>query len=93
MQMSPQVSLSLPGSSRTHSKHRLVLGACLALCIASLAAAQSPPAAHKQVEEFVDQGAANWKQVSRQIWDFAELGYHENKSSTLLQTQLKAIGG
>ena len=53
---------------------------------------QSSPTAHKQVEKNVDEGAANWKQVSKEIWGYAELGYHENKSSTLLQTQLKAAG-
>jgi aminobenzoyl-glutamate utilization protein B len=44
------------------------------------------------VEQFVDDDAGEWKQVSRQIWDFADLGYHENKSSALLQAQLKAAG-
>jgi len=65
----------------------------LAFSLSAFAAhAQSTPTAHQQVLQYVDQGAANWKQVSRQIWDYAELGYHENKSSTLLQTQLKAAG-
>jgi metal-dependent amidase/aminoacylase/carboxypeptidase family protein len=32
------------------------------------------------------------EEVSKQIWDYAELGYHENKSSALLQAQLKATG-
>jgi aminobenzoyl-glutamate utilization protein B len=56
------------------------------------AAAQSTPTAHKQVLELVDKNAAAYKAVSKQIWDYAELGYHENKSSTLLQTQLKDAG-
>ncbi len=49
-------------------------------------------AAHQQVQKLVDANSANWKQVSKQIWDYAELGYHENKSSALLQAQLKAAG-
>jgi aminobenzoyl-glutamate utilization protein B len=53
---------------------------------------QSSPSAHKQVLGYVEQNAANYKAVSKQIWDYAELGYHENKSSTLLQTQLKSAG-
>jgi aminobenzoyl-glutamate utilization protein B len=57
-----------------------------------VAHAQSVPTAHKQVLAFVDQNAANYKAVSKQIWDFAELGYHENKSSSLLQAQLKDAG-
>ena len=44
------------------------------------------------MEQLVEQNAANWKQVSKQIWDYAELGYHENRSSELLQAQLKAAG-
>lgn len=62
------------------------------LCLASSAWSQSSVTPHKQVEMLVDQNAANWKQVSKQIWDYAELGYHENKSSKLLQEQLKAAG-
>jgi aminobenzoyl-glutamate utilization protein B len=42
--------------------------------------------------QLVDQNAAHWQQVSKQIWDYAELGYHETKSSDLLQEQLKAAG-
>lgn len=48
--------------------------------------------AHQQVVKLVDDNSANWKQVSKQIWGFAELGYHEQKSSALLQSQLKAAG-
>jgi aminobenzoyl-glutamate utilization protein B len=47
---------------------------------------------HKQLEKLVDDNSASWKQVSKQIWGFAELGYHEQKSSSLLQSQLKAAG-
>jgi aminobenzoyl-glutamate utilization protein B len=63
---------------------------CVASAIAPMALAQS--AGHKQLEKLVEEHAANWKQVSKQIWDYAELGYHENKSSALLQEQLKAAG-
>lgn len=31
-------------------------------------------------------------ELARQIWDFAEVGYQEQKSSALLQAQLKAAG-
>ena len=68
------------------------LTGCLALSIAPPARAQAKTDAHKQVEQLVEQNAANWKQVSKQIWDYAELGYHENRSSELLQAQLKAAG-
>jgi aminobenzoyl-glutamate utilization protein B len=65
------------------------LTSVLALALAAPACAQST---HKQVEQLVDDNAGNWKQISKQIWDYAELGYHEDKSSALLQTQLKAAG-
>ncbi len=82
------VSLSLPKSLRRH----MLFASTVALGFVSVVHAQSTPTAHKQVEHFVDEGAANWKLVSQEIWGYAELGYHESKSSTLLQTQLKAAG-
>ncbi len=36
--------------------------------------------------------AERFGQVSRQIWEAAELGFHETKSSALLQQELKANG-
>ena len=58
----------------------------------SAATAQAASGAHSQLLKLVDQDAAHWQQISKQIWDFAELGYHETKSSALLQEQLKAAG-
>ena len=66
--------------------------ACCFGLFAMAAQAQPTPQAHKQLETLVDEHAANWKQVSKQVWDYAELGYHENKSSALLQAQLKDAG-
>ena len=68
---------------------------CLTLCLLCAPPAlqaQSNGAAHAQVQKLVETNSANWKQVSKQIWGFAELGYHETKSSALLQEQLKAAG-
>jgi aminobenzoyl-glutamate utilization protein B len=56
------------------------------------AIAQPTPADRTQILKLVDANAAQYKQVSKDIWGFAELGYHENKSSTLLQDQLKKAG-
>jgi len=56
------------------------------------ASAQAASGTHAQLLKLVDQDAAHWQQVSKQIWDYAELGYHETKSSALLQEQLKAAG-
>ncbi|HTQ55760.1 MAG TPA: amidohydrolase [Bryobacteraceae bacterium] len=49
-------------------------------------------AAHKQVIDLVEQHAAAYVQVSKSIWEYAELGYHEEKSSALLQRSLKEAG-
>ena len=70
----------------------LIFTSCVSLLIAPLVCAQGPPTPHKQIEQLVEERAAEWKQVSKQIWDYAELGYHEEKSSALLQSRLKAAG-
>ena len=85
MQKSRVFSLSLP------SKTRILLLAMVAM-LSAAATAQAASGSHAQLMQLVDQDAAQWKQVSRQIWDYAELGYHETKSSELLQEQLKAAG-
>ncbi len=65
--------------------------ALLFLC-ASLAplAAQSPD--HKEILSIVAKHTEQYQKVSKQIWDFAELGYHEQKSAALLEDQLRAAG-
>lgn len=40
----------------------------------------------------VSDNAPQYQRLSKQIWDYAELGYHEEKSSALLQSQLRAAG-
>ena len=86
MQKSSPFSLSLHPWSRL-----LVLGAAM-VAVSAGAAAQPPASTHAQLLTLVDQNAPHWQQVSKQIWDYAELGYHETKSSDLLQGQLKAAG-
>src|ERR1700691_2149784 len=60
------------------------------LGVALTAAGQ--PSAHKQIEALVDQHSAQYAQTSKAIWEYAELGYHEEKSSALLQRDLKEAG-
>ncbi len=73
----------------TSSTQRAAL-ACAAVAVsASLMPAQT---AHKQVEALVNEHAAQYKTDSRTIWEYAELGYHEDKSSALLQKDLKDAG-
>lgn len=71
---------------------RRVTFALIPAALASVAHAEATPPSHAQVIATVDQNAAKFKAVSKQIWDYAELGYHETKSSALLQAQLKAAG-
>jgi aminobenzoyl-glutamate utilization protein B len=77
---------------RLRSLRLFALTSCIALSISPPVRAQAKSAAHKQVEQLVEENAGSWRQVSKQIWDYAELGYHEDKSSALLQEQLKAAG-
>jgi len=74
------------------STQLVILTGCLVSSIAPIANAQAQSPAHKEVAQLVDENAANFKRVSQQIWNYAELGYHEQKSSALLQAQLKDAG-
>ena len=40
----------------------------------------------------LDAAAAHYSTVAKQIWTFAEVGYMEEKSSALLQSELKSAG-
>lgn len=51
-----------------------------------------PAADHPGVLQSVDHHAAQYGEVSKQIWSYAELGFAETKSSALLQRQLKDAG-
>ena len=66
---------------------RIVLGALLFSMMALCQSAQ-----HQQIMQLVDQNAAHFSAASKTIWDYAELGYHEEKSSALLQHELQAAG-
>ncbi len=58
----------------------------------SFASAQSQINSHQQLQELVDRHSAQYIKTSKTIWEYAELGYHEDKSSALLQSELKAAG-
>src|ERR1039457_928693 len=47
---------------------------------------------HQQIAELVDRHSAEYAQASKAIWEYAELGYHEEKSSALLQRHLQEAG-
>ena len=63
----------------------------VALC-PRLLLCQQTAADHQHIFQLVDQHAAHFSATSKTIWDYAELGYHEQKSSALLQQDLKQAG-
>ena len=65
----------------------------IALALAALPlTAQVPDAQRGRLLAAMDDSSPKWGALSRRIWEFAELGYHENKSSKLLQDELRAAG-
>src|ERR1700730_15624677 len=64
----------------------------LAAVLLPSAAFGQQPARHQQLLDLVDQHAAHFSTTSKTIWDYAELGYQEEKSSTLLQRELQSAG-
>ena len=60
------------------------------LIVVAQTRAQQPP--HQQITTLVDQHSAAYVETSKTIWQYAELGYHEEKSSALLQNDLKQAG-
>ena len=48
--------------------------------------------AQSDVIKTIDDNAEHYKDIAHQIWEYAELGYQEEKSSTLLQSTLKEAG-
>jgi aminobenzoyl-glutamate utilization protein B len=61
-----------------------------ATALSSIAIGQTTP--HQRIVQLVDRHAAHFSATSKTIWGYAELGYHEEKSSALLQQELKAEG-
>lgn len=50
------------------------------------------PAQHQQILQLVDRHSAHFAGTSKTVWEYAELGYQEEKSSSLLQKELQAAG-
>lgn len=73
---------------------KLAEGALVAVAVTLLPAAATaqPATPHRQLIGLVDRQAAHFSAMSRSIWDYAELGYQEEKSSGLLQRELAAAG-
>ena len=73
---------------------RTVRKLALALAVALPLGAQLPKAAANTTPMLssLDAAAAHYSTVAKQIWTFAEVGYMEEKSSALLQSELKNAG-
>lgn len=70
-----------------------VLAALGLACSTALAPAQTvTPKVQQAVIAGIDKQSTHYADLSKQIWDFAEVGYQENKSSALLQDELKKEG-
>lgn len=59
---------------------------------AALPAAAEDDAVHAAIGEFLGAQRTDFEEVALSIWDWAEVGYQEEKSSSLLQEQLRAAG-
>lgn len=87
-------------NARTLLKRQAFIPIHAAVCAAALTmgAVSFPPMAHgqsvphQQIEKLLDRHAADYAKTSKAIWDYAEMGYHEEKSSALLQSSLKQAG-
>ena len=70
---------------------RIVCGLSVAV-LAGSAASGLDDAGAERLTRAIDARQARYAEVAGQIWGFAELGYLEEKSSALLQSELKAAG-
>jgi aminobenzoyl-glutamate utilization protein B len=70
---------------------RRLVALLLTLSFTSLADAQAPDA-RRAVLQSIDQKAQRLGDLSRQIWEYAEVGYKETKSSAILRDELRAAG-
>jgi aminobenzoyl-glutamate utilization protein B len=77
---------------KTITKVAQCTSVALTLTLLPAVASAQPATPHRQLMELVDRQAAHFSATSKTIWDYAELGYQEEKSSTLLQRELQAAG-
>ena len=74
------------------SMRALALAAALAGVGVPALAGELSPQAQQQIVSTVDRNQAALDHAALEIWKFAELGYQETQSSTLLQGQLRDAG-
>jgi aminobenzoyl-glutamate utilization protein B len=73
------------------SRPTAVVSASIVLAAATWMAAQAPPAT-VGLAASIDAAGDRYAQIARQIWEYAELGYQEERSSALLQRTLAEAG-
>ena len=56
------------------------------------ALAQVPAGSRSQMLQSLEVRGPQWGEISRQIWEFAEVGYKETRSAALLAGELKKAG-
>ena len=71
---------------------RRLLPLAFALSLVSVPPFSLPARGESDPLAAVEAGRARAVAISRQIWDWAELGYLEERSSALLQEELRAAG-
>ena len=71
---------------------RLLLALLLAALVAPAASVAQDIDADAVITQFLDAQRTDFEEVALRIWDWAEVGYQEEKSSGLLQEQLTAGG-
>jgi len=85
--------VNLVPKSMTMIRNFALILFCLGMLSAS--AQESPQALQEAEMELLDkleQSAPSFSRIAQQIWDWAEVGYQEERSSALLQDTLQAAG-
>ncbi len=73
-------------------RRTLALPTATLLALAALATPVRAQMSDQEVLDFLDARAPEMADVAHRIWDLAELGYLEQKSTALLQSELEAAG-
>ncbi len=73
-------------------KHATTTAAAIVVVFGLVGSARQAPEASPAILKALDAKADLYTDIARQIWDFAELGFQESKSSALLQKTLADAG-
>src|ERR1035441_823089 len=87
--LSPDIHPAMMPHQRLRYSHPMPMRRLLLLLLATtpLIAADT-----RAILQSMDTRAAHYGEVSRRIWEFAEVGFKENQSPPLLQSELRAAG-